>query len=246
MRSKIVFVCLLLTSCAFNQDDRLIGVWIKVTGGFDSATLEFFSDETCFLEEASRRRACTWTFLPDGRGKLQMDVHGTPAIGIIQLEGDTLSLELSSKDTSQWVRQGTQAAERSRLDDLYFKAVEQLQMGEQDKAASLLVQLEESNDTSPKALSLLGNFYLWCWTPGYCDPQKALSYADKAVAQRRSYDNLALLASAYDRVGRAKKARQTMKEALDLLASADFGSEELRETIREQFEAELDEFGKER
>jgi len=246
MRSRIVFVCLLLTSCAVNQDDRLIGVWVKVTGGFGSGTLEFFPDETCFLEEASRRRACTWTFLPDGRGKLQVDVFGTPAIGIIQHEGDTLSLELSTKDTSQWVRQGTHAAERARLDDLYFQAVEQLTRGQQDKAASLLVQLEEGTDTSPKALSLLASMYLWCWAPEYCDTHKALSYAERAVAHTRSFGNLALLANAYDKVGRAKKAQETMKEALDLLSSANFQSEEHRETIRKKYEAELDEFGKER
>jgi tetratricopeptide (TPR) repeat protein len=225
----------LLLACG-NSGRELMGSW-KGTGGmgYNQDVADFFADGSCKSLEGGTRRFCAWSAHPGGVLEVRYGADQPESTLRAVIDGDHMVLKQGEEPVSTWVRSG------SKLDvtvTTYTKGQSLIEAGDYEQG---LAALKEAADAG----YLLGqNSLAWNYAtakdPRFQDGKKAVSYAEKAVAQLHDYQTLDTLAAALARDGQFKKAAETETEALGLLAKDSGRPAEDRQAAEERFRSRLD------
>jgi len=224
----------LLLACGSSGRD-LVGSW-KGTGGmgYNQDVADFLEDGSCKSFEGGTRRFCSWSARPGG---VLLVRYGTdPGSDLrAEIDGDHMVLKQGEEPVSTWVRSG------SKLDatvTTYTKGQSLIEAGDYEQG---LAALKEAADAG----YLLGqNSLAWHYAtakdPRFQDGKKAVSYAEKAVAQLHDYETLDTLAAALARDGQFKKAAETETEALGLLEKETGRPAEDQQAAEERFRSRIE------
>jgi tetratricopeptide (TPR) repeat protein len=232
--TALALAATLLLACGSSGRD-LVGSW-KGTGGmgYNQDVADFLEDGSCKSFEGGTRRFCSWSARPGG---VLLVRYGTDPDSDLraEIDGDHMVLKQGEEPVSTWVRSG------SKLDatvTTYTKGQSLIEAGDYEQG---LAALKEAADAG----YLLGqNSLAWHYAtakdPRFQDGKKAVSYAEKAVAQLHDYETRDTLAAALARDGQFKKAAETETEALGLLEKDGGRPAEDRQAAEERFRKRID------
>ena len=113
----VALISFFVTACS-SKETLVIGLWQSYKNkAVGKATMEFFKDKTCAIEDGGFRIGCTWTLLDDGRTKIEFGAFGVKSIGFATVKGDELQLLDKARGNDTFLRADSPSFRQAQADD---------------------------------------------------------------------------------------------------------------------------------